>query len=111
MTYLNEKILLLFLLVTVILFTVRALVIKDKDDKSQFRLEDLLLGDDGRASKGAAVLFGAFAMTTWMMVYLALTGKMTEGYFGLYVAAWVAPTLTRLIFNKEPEKTETAQQP
>jgi hypothetical protein len=45
--------------------------------------------ENGRASKGAVIMLGAFAATTWFFVYYALTGRMTEGYFGLYSAAWI----------------------
>ncbi len=58
-----------------------------------------LLMENGKASKPAHVMFGAFVATTWFFVYYAVTGKMTEGYFGIYVAAWIAPVVTRLIVN------------
>ena len=55
--------------------------------------------ENGRASKGAVVLMGSFIATTWFFVYYALVGKMTEGYFGLYAAAWIAPVVARIITN------------
>lgn len=59
--------------------------------------DDLLLGEDGKMSKSAAVMMGSFAMTTWMMIYLVLNDKMTEGYFTIYVAAWITPVVVRII--------------
>ena len=66
---------------------------------SKFSLDDLLLGDDGKASKAAAWAHGAFFFTTWMMIFLTLREKMSEGYLAIYVAAWITPTVTRLVKN------------
>lgn len=91
--------LLLALAVLAMLF---ALVRRSRSAHSALNLDDLLLGEDGKLSKAAAVMIGAFAMTTWLMVYLALQGKMTEGYLAIYVGAWIAPTVTRLIVAPKP---------
>lgn len=66
------------------------------DPSSTFDLRDLLM-ENGRVSKAAAVMMGSFAATTWFFVYYAITGRMTEGYFALYTAAWIAPVVARLI--------------
>ena len=68
---------------------------KFNDAKNDYDFHDLLM-EGGRASKAAHVMMGAFAATTWMFVYYTLLGKMTEGYFGLYAAAWIAPVVARL---------------
>ena len=83
-------------------FIVWSLLKRDRSNSSRLNLDDLLLGDDGKISKAAAVMLGAFIATTWMMVYLTLQGKMTEGYLGIYVAAWIAPTVTRLVVVGKP---------
>lgn len=70
-----------------------------RDKHSPINFEDLFIGDDGRMSKASTVMLGSFVVTTWMMVELTLSGKLTEGYLGLYMAAWVAPTVTSLIVN------------
>lgn len=77
-----------------------SLLRRSRDEDSKIYLDDLLLGEDGRISKAAAVMFGAFTLTTWMMVYMTVGGKMTEGYFTAYLGAWVAPTVARIIFGK-----------
>jgi hypothetical protein len=94
------KLLMVVALVVVILMAATMLTKRDRSSASAINLEDLLLGDDGKLSKAAAVMMGAFAMTTWLMVYLALNNKMTEGYLAIYVGAWIAPTVTRLIIVK-----------
>lgn len=94
------KILMTIALVMVITSIIFVLIKRDRSSSSRINLEDLLIGDDGKLSKAAAVMLGAFAMTTWLMVYLALNGKMTEGYLAIYVGAWIAPTVTRLVTNR-----------
>lgn len=86
-------------LLVVLLLVVRSLLQRDRDARSAIDLEDLLLGADGRASKAAAVMFGAFLLTSWVIVYQTLTDKLTDLTFGAYLAAWVAPTVTALITN------------
>lgn len=76
---------------------------KSRDLHSRIDLEDLLIGDDGKLSKAAAVMMGAFAMTTWLMIYLTLNGKMTEGYLSIYVGAWIVPTVVKLIKGPESQ--------
>ena len=92
-----------FLIVFVI---AKSLLKSNKSQRSKINLEDLLIGEDGRTSKAAAVMLGAFAMTTWMMIYLTLSSRITEGYFGLYMTAWVAPTVTNLIVNAGVKKAQ-----
>ena len=75
---------------------------RSKSAASRINLDDLLLGDDGRMSKPAAVMFGSFALTSWTIVYLTLTNKLTETYFGAYIAAWVVPAVVKIIKGTEP---------
>lgn len=77
--------------------------------ENDFNILDLLM-ENGRVSKAAVVMMGAFSLTSWMMVQLTLAGKMTEGYFGLYSAAWIAPVVIKLITQaaSAAPKTTTA---
>lgn len=90
----------LLALIVVALLITWGLYRRHKLIDSKLDLDDLLLGEDGKLSKAAAVMMGAFGVTSWLVVYLALQGKMTEGYLAGYLAAWVAPTVTRLITNR-----------
>jgi hypothetical protein len=92
-------------LVLVSLLIWRSLAKRDRSTASRLNFDDLLLGEDGRMSKAAVVMLGAFAMTTWLMIYLALTDHMSEGYLVIYVGAWITPTVAKL-FATSP-KTET----
>jgi hypothetical protein len=74
---------------------------RNKNAASTFSFDDLLT-DNGKTSKPAAVMFGAFALSVWLMVFLAVNDKMTEGYFGAFLAAWVAPSVAKIIKGDPP---------
>lgn len=89
----------LFIVTTLVIVLViwKTLIRRDRAAASQINLEDWLLGDDGRLSKAAGVMMGAFVTTTWVVLFQAYKGQLTDTIFGAYIAAWVAPTVTRLI--------------
>lgn len=69
---------------------------KSRNTRSAFSFDELLT-ENGKTSKAACVMFGSFAATTWLLMFLTATGKITEGYFGLYLTAWVAPAVAKII--------------
>lgn len=71
--------------------TLLSVLVRSRSSKSKIHLDDLLLGDDGRISRSAVVMMGSFMLSCWMMIYLLASGKMTEGYIGLFLASWVTP--------------------
>jgi len=80
-----------------------------RDTLVQFNALDLIM-ENGRVSKIAFAFMVAFAVTTWLIVYLAVTGKMSEGYLTSYGAMWVAPLVLKVVFNKNdiPGTTSTS---
>lgn len=66
--------------------------------KNPFDILDLLM-ENGRISKASVVMMGAFALTSWILLSLTLKDKLTEGYLGIYVGAWIAPIVVRLLTN------------
>lgn len=78
------------------------------DPTSTFDLRDLLM-ENGRVSKAAAVMMGSFVVTTWIIVYLTLSGKLTEGFLVIYVGAWITPVVTRLIKSNGQAQQPEAQ--
>lgn len=96
------KLAMAILLACVIVYIAFVLVKRSRSSNSALNLEDLLLGDDGKMSKAAAVMMGSFAMTTWLMIYLTLNNKMTEGYLSIYVGAWIVPSVVKLIKGPSP---------
>lgn len=77
---------------------------KSKDRKSHFSFDDLLT-EDGKTSKAACLMFGSFAVATWLLVFLTVNGKITEGYFTAYLGFYVAPAVARIL--KGPDATST----
>ncbi len=92
-------------LVLVVLLIAWTIERRHRNLESKLDLDDLLLGDDGRMSRSAVVLLCSFVMTTWMMIYLTLQGQMTEGYLGIYIAAWITPTVTKMIVERPQPQT------
>lgn len=90
--------------VLIILYLARVLRRWNAEAANPFDFRDLVM-ENGRASKGAIVMFGAFFATTWLVIYYALTGKLTEGYFMAYCAAWVAPVVARVIGGRDAPAT------
>lgn len=92
----------ILVLALAVLLIMWALERRNKNAHSNISLDDLLIGDDGKMSKAAAVMFGSFALTTWVVVYLTINDKLTDLIFGAYLAAWVAPSVTKLIKGNPP---------
>lgn len=63
-----------------------------------FSMFDLLM-EHGRVSKVSCVFMGSFAATTWVIIRLALDGKLTEIFFAAYISAWVVPVVARMFSN------------
>jgi hypothetical protein len=101
-----SELVLFIMLGLLFLFVMRALVHRDRSRASKIDFDDLLLDPDGRMSKSAIVMFGSFLMTTWMMIFLALTGKMSEAYLATYGALWIIPSVTKLIKGTAPAVTQ-----
>jgi hypothetical protein len=98
------KILAVIGLLTLVVIIIRVLWTRDKDEASKVCFDDLLLDPDGRMSKSAIVMFGSFGMTTWLMVFLALSDKMSEGYLTIYGGLWIIPSVTKLIKGVAPQQ-------
>jgi len=78
-----------------------------RDALEQFNAFDLIM-ENGRVSKIALAFMVAFAVTTWVIVYLALRDKLTEGYLTSYGIMWVAPLVTKVVFNKTDMPSTTS---
>jgi len=95
----------LIALLVVALLTLRSLLIKTRDGGSPIDLDDLLLerGPDGtkQLSKIASVMFAAFVVTSWVLIYQTINGTLSDATYGAYLAAWVAPMVTAIM--KRPQ--------
>jgi uncharacterized membrane protein YedE/YeeE len=63
---------------------------------SPIDLDDLLM-ENGRTSKIAVGYMALLVFSIWLMTYLAFDDKMTEGYFTIFCATWVAPIIARIM--------------
>jgi len=70
-----------------------------RDALAQFNAFDLIT-ENGKVSKIALAFMVAFGVTTWVIIYLTIQGKMTEGLFLAYGGMWVAPLVVKVVFNK-----------
>lgn len=61
-----------------------------------FDIRDLVLSD-GKASKSAVILMGAFLLTSLYFIYAVLSDKMTDTLFLAYTGVWVVPALTKTV--------------
>jgi len=82
-------------LLAILLWLLRA----NRSVASKINLDDFLLAEDGRASKAALVMYVALVVSSWVVVLQAMRGSLTDLTFGAYLAAWVAPTVARIITN------------
>ena len=78
---------------------------RNKDKKSRINLDDLLIGDDGKASKAAFVMHGSFVVTSWIVIYQTLNKTLSDLTFAAYVGAWVVPAVSRIIKGTPPGVT------
>lgn len=98
----HHKALMIAALVLGALIVTWSLERRNRSARSPINLDDLLLGDDGKASKAAIVMHGSFLITSWVVIYQTLNDKLSDATFGLYVGAWVLPTVTKLIKGATP---------
>lgn len=103
----------ILVLALAVLLIMWALERRNKSAHSQISLDDLLIGDDGKMSKAATVMFGSFALTTWVVVYLTINDKLTDIIFGAYLTAWVFPVVANILKGPQvlpdpPAMTTTA---
>jgi hypothetical protein len=73
----------------------------------QFNLFDLIT-ENGKVSKIAVSYMLVLGVTTWVIVWLTVRDKLTEGYFTAYGALWVAPLVAKVVFNKDVPASSTS---
>ena len=69
-----------------------------------FNIFDLFM-ENGKVSKLAFVFIGSWVSTTYVFVGTYLAGKMTETWYAVYGAMWVAPIIAKL-FSGPPQPKE-----
>ena len=75
-----------------------------KDPANVLNLFDLVM-DNGRISKVSVAFMTTLCVTSWIMLRLALDGKLTEGYLTSYGLMWVATLVAKLFAAPPPAGT------
>lgn len=78
------------------LTVIGTLVTFHRDSSKSFDLTDLLM-ENGHVSKISVGYMALLTFSIWLMMRLTITDKMTEGYFTIFCATWVAPIIARII--------------
>jgi hypothetical protein len=90
----------LAVLAAVLLWGVYFLRKHSSDPSSFFKVSDLLIGDDSKASKAAFVMYVALGFTSWVLVYVTLNRPdLLTAIFIAYTGVWATPAVTALIVN------------
>ena len=76
-----------------------------RDPEFHFDLFDLLM-ENGKVSRLAFAFMCTLGVTSFLMIRLTIDQRMTEGYFGLYSAAWIAPIIAKLFAPAPLQKPE-----
>lgn len=70
-----------------------------------FNVFDLIM-ENGRVSRIACAFLATLLVTSWVIIRMTIEGKLTEGLFTAYVAAWVAPIVAKLFAGVPSPKSE-----
>ena len=96
-------------ILVVLLLVVWSFYRAQQDPNVAFNLFDLVM-ENGRVSKLAFAFMTGLIVLSWIMVKLTITGKMTEGYVGLYGGIVIAPVIAKL-FSSNPSQADPPPKP
>lgn len=77
-----------------------------RSTKSKFSLDEALLDDSGKTSMSRICTFVALSVSTWAMVALVQTDKLTEWFYALYLGAFVVNGVAHKLIDKTKEANE-----
>lgn len=77
-----------------------------KDPVNTFNILDLLL-ENGRVSRLATAFMATLVVTSWVIIKLAVDGKMTEGYLMAFGGMWIAPIISKMFATNNAAKSST----
>ena len=75
---------------------------------AKFNLLDLLM-ENGRVSRIAFAFMATLVVTSWVIIRLTISGKLTDVIFGAYLTAWVAPIVAKMFSNQQPAVPQAAK--
>lgn len=77
-----------------------------KKPGNMFNILDLLM-ENGRVSRLAAAFMMTLLVTSWVMIKLAVDGKMTEGYLMAFGGMWIAPIISKMFATNTATASST----
>jgi len=95
----------LYAILAVFVFGIVVSLWKLQKAENDFNLLDVLM-ENGRVSRIASAFAVTLVITSWVIVKLAVDGKMTEGYLMTYGGMWVAPVITKMFATNVPVQKE-----
>ncbi len=73
-----------------------------------FNAFDLLM-ENGRVSRIAVLFMMTGLVSSWVIVHREISGTLTEGFFGLWLTAFVAPIIA-VMTKQKPQITDKSPQ-
>ena len=74
---------------------------------NKFKIVDLLLGPDNKASLFKFAQLGSFLLTSWGFVHLTWNSELTEWYYTFYMFAWAGASLmNKYLTNKKQSRLD-----
>lgn len=65
-----------------------AVVMFKAQDRNFFDFGNMLRDDNGKENALRLAALGAFAVSSWIVMQLTITGNMTEAYYAIYLLTW-----------------------
>jgi hypothetical protein len=60
-----------------------------------------LITENGKAERKAVAFMVVLAVSIWVLIDLEMKGKMTEGYYTIFIGAWVIPVVANMFAGKD----------
>lgn len=83
-----------------VLLGLGALVALRAQSRDDFDFADMLRGDDGRVSSTKMFSFVSIAVTSWIVAYLTISGKITPEYYWYYLVVWSGTAVAMKLVDK-----------
>lgn len=77
--------------INVVLFmtlTASAVIVWRAQRPDSFDFGNMLRDEEGKESALRLAAFGAFGVSTWVLMQLAVTAALTETYYAIYLLTW-----------------------
>lgn len=69
-----------------------------------FNALDLIM-ENGKAERKAVAFMVVLAVSIWVLIDLEMKGKMSEGYYTIFIGAWVIPIVAKMFAGKDEAGT------